>query len=181
MTGVEPLQTLNPFVLQEAETINESKDVLCEGDYNGCYVTHTGRGNYIKVRNVDFGETGATSFKARVMAESNAKLVIRTGSKSGTIKGTLTVEPTNGEWVELSLTLNESITGVQDLFFTMPNSPSAQFKFDNWQFFKESTDMMNPVTQRYSDNCAYDLQGRRIKGSNHSHSIQIVNGKKVIK
>ena len=178
--GVEPLQTLNPFVLQEAETINQCKDVLCEGDYNGCYVTHSSKSSYIKVRNVDFGEDGATTFKARVKSEGNAKIVIRIGSKSGTAKGTLTIEPTNGEWVELSCNLSKSITGVQDLFFTM-NTPSAKLQFDNWQFFQETSGIRNVNAERPANQNVYDLQGRQTNGANNGHSIHIINGKKVIK
>ena len=178
--GVEPLQTLNPFVLQEAETINDCKDVLCEGDYNGCYVTHSSKSSYIKVRNVDFGEDGATTFKARVKSEGNAKIVIRIGSKSGTAKGTLTIEPTNGEWVELSCDLDKSITGVQDLFFTM-NTPAAKLQFDNWQFFQETSGIRNVNAECPANQNVYDLQGRQTNGANNGHSIHIINGKKVIK
>jgi hypothetical protein len=182
--GVEPLQTLNPFVLQEAETINECKDVLCEGDYNGCYVTHSSKNSYIKVRNVDFGEAGATTFKARVKSDKNAKILIRIGSKSATAKGTLTIEPTNGEWAVVSCELTAPITGVQDLFFTM-NTPAANLLFDNWQFYKEGTGIKTITTQHQTihkyDYHTYDLQGRPVNGSKKGHSISIMNGKKVIK
>lgn len=179
--GVEPLQTLNPYVQQEAETINECKDVLCEGDYNGCYVTHSSRGSYIKVRNVDFGETGAISFKARFKAEGNTKLVIRTGSKSGAIKGSLTIEPTNGEWVELGCELTEPITGIQDVFFTIPSSPSSKFKFDNWQFFDQITGIKTVEGEKYKvRRGTYDLQGRQMTNQPR-HGIYIMDGKKFVK
>ena len=179
--GVEPLQTLNPYVLQEAETINDCKDLLCEGDYNGCYVMQSSRSTYIKVRNVDFGETGATTLKARVKSEGNAKIVIRTGSKSATAKGTLTVEPTNGEWAVVTCELTTPITGIQDLFFTMSNSPSVKLQFDNWQFFKETSGIRNVGVERSANPNVYDLQGRQTNGTNNGHSIRIINGKKVIK
>lgn len=112
--------------------------------------------------------------------ERNAKIVIRTGSKSGTAKGTLTIEPTNGEWVELSCDLDKSITGVQDLFFTM-NTPSAKLQFDNWQFFKETSSIRNVNAECPANQNVYDLQGRQTNGANNGHSIHIINGKKVIK
>ena len=65
--GVSPIQTLNPFELQEAETINKCSGILCLGDYNGCYASNITKSSYIKVRNVDFGEAGAKSFKAVVI------------------------------------------------------------------------------------------------------------------
>ena len=84
--GVTPLQTLNPYVLQEAETINQCEGVRCVGDYEQCYVTDISQGDYIKVRNVDFGE-GAKSFKAKVRCTRKCTLFIRVGSKSSSAKG----------------------------------------------------------------------------------------------
>jgi hypothetical protein len=107
--------------------------------------------------------------------------VIRTGSKSGTAKGTLTIKPTNGEWAELTMTLDEPITGVQDLFFTIPSSPTAKLQFDNWQFFKETSGIKNVGVERPDNQNVYDLQGRQTNGVNNGHSIRIINGKKVIK
>ena len=177
--GVEPVQTLNPFALQEAETINQCQGVRCEGDYNGCYVTNTSRGGQIKVRNVDFGITDAKLFKARIKSEKNVTISIRTGSSSGTVKGRLATGVTNGEWMDLSCELSEPIKGIQDLFFTISGSPSSEFKFDNWQFFEESTGIHTPNTTRRVSN-VYDLQGRKTKNKPAHHSIQIVDGKKVI-
>ena len=179
--GVEPLQTLSPFVLQEAETINECKGVRCEGDYTGCYVTALSRGNYIKVRNVDFGETGAQTFKARVKSEGNMTIVIRAGSKSSSDKGRLSIESTNGEWVDVSCTLSEPIIDVQDLFFVLSGSTSSHFCFDNWQFFEETSDIKNVGVEHHGNQNFYDLQGRQTNDAKNAHSIGIINGKKVIR
>ena len=134
--GVEPLQTLNPFVRQEAETINQCKGVKCEGDYNGCYVTAIGSSDYIKVRNVDFGETGAQSLTIRVKGDRTAKLFVRLDAKgnSSTAQGTIAIEPTNGEWKEFSCDLKNVMTGVHDVYFTFSGSGASLFDFDSWQF-----------------------------------------------
>ena len=177
--GVEPLQTLNPFDRQDAETINQCQGVRCEGDYNGCYVISTAISGYIKVRNVDFGEAGARSFTARVKSDKNQSLSIRIGSRSGNVIGKLSTGSTNGEWTELSCELTKPVTGVQDLFFTISGTAFEQFGFDSWQFSEETSGIKNMV-QHPADNHAYDLQGRQIKDSQQNHSIRIVNGKKVI-
>lgn len=83
------------------------------------------------------------------------------------------------EWMDLSCELSEPIKGIQDLFFTISGSPSSEFKFDNWQFFEESTGIHTPNTTRRVSN-VYDLQGRKTKNKPAHHSIQIVDGKKVI-
>ena len=134
--GVEPLQTLNPFVRQEAETINQCKGVKCEGDYNGCYVTAIGSSDYIKVRNVDFGETGAQSLTIRVKGDRTAKLFVRLDAKgnSSTAQGTIAIAPTNGEWKEFSCDLKDVMTGVHDVYFTFSGSGASLFDFDSWQF-----------------------------------------------
>ena len=195
-TGVEPLQTLNPFEQQEAETINQCQGVLCEGDYNGCYVTYLSRSNYIKVRNVDFGTTGAQSFKARVKSAGNAAITIRTGNKSGSSKGHVTITSTNGEWVDLVCDLTKPITGIQDLYFTITGTTSAQLKFDSWQFFESPAGIDAPSTfdpssstiNPSSSTRIYDLHGRQIAPSTLHLSpstlkkgLYIINGEKVVK
>ena len=132
------------------------------------------------MRHVDFGNAGATSFKARVKSEGSATIAIRAASQSGDVKGRLTVEPTNGEWVEVTCELTTPITGVQDLFFTIPSSPSVNLQFDNWQFFKEGTSIQQPKVQRRTDHRVYDLQGQQVNGSQHGRAVRIVDGKKVI-
>jgi len=136
--GVEPLQTVNPYDWQEAETINQSSGILCVGDYNGCYVTNISTGDYIKVRNVDFGTDGAKSFRAKVRGIRKGTLAIRTGSKSGAIKGRVVVEPTDDEWVEIFCDLTTPITGVVDLFFTFQGTGQTVFDFDRWSFSQGS-------------------------------------------
>lgn len=136
--GVDPLQTVDPFEQQEAETINQSSGVRCEGNYEGCYVTDISAGDFIKVRNVDFGTDGAKSFRARVRGYRKGTLVIRTGSKSGSVKGKAVVEPTDGEWSEVLCELTTAIKGTVDLFFTFTGSGQALFDIDSWRFSRES-------------------------------------------
>ena len=137
--GVAPLQTLNPYEYQEAETINQSSGIRCEGDYTGCYVTDIHNGDYIKVRNVDFGSAGAKSFRARVRASaSRGYIYIRTGSKTGSVKGRIIVEASkNPEWTEVMCDLSSAITGVTDIYFTFAGN-NQLFDFDNWKFSQET-------------------------------------------
>ena len=136
--GVNPIQTLNPYELQQAETINQSSGILCEGDYNGCWVTKIHSGDYIKVRNVDFGSTGAASITVRVAAEKASTMMVRLKSTSGTIIGRIKIEATGGldQWAEFTADLQRNVTGVQDLYFTFTGSTSGStlFNFDTWQF-----------------------------------------------
>ena len=178
--GVEPLQTLNPYELQQAETINQSQGVKCEGDYNGCYVADISSGDYIKVRNVDFGEDGAQVFTARLRVEKQGTLQIRIGSKSSTIRARITAEPTNGEWQDFTCELTSPITGVCDLFFRFAGDASTQMDFDNWQFYTQPTTIRSAEGRLQSKSFPYDLSGRPLNTTNKKKSIQIVDGKKII-
>lgn len=182
-TGVEPLQTINPYERQEAETINQCSGVKCEGDYNGCYVTNISQGDFIKVRNVDFGESGALSLTARVKGTKKSKLLMRVDSKgtTSTAQGTVVIEPTDGEWKDFSCNLKTAVTGVHDVYFTFTGS----FDFDCWQFSGETTGidaaLMNSEERIMNDE-TYDLQGRRTShASRLTPHIMIINGKKIIK
>ena len=198
-TGVEQLQPLNPYELQQAETINQCQGVKCEGDYRQCYVTNIRRGYYIKVRGVDFGESGAKSFKARVRADRRSTMIIRTDSKTGTERGRLTIEPTDGEWREVECDLTSDITGVCDLFFTFNGAGNPLFDFDSWQFFTMPTAISQPTAapqEKAGTGTSYDLSGRALNTTNRNDghrsatvpdgsaigkpSIRIVNGKKII-
>ena len=177
---MEPLQTLNPYELQQAETINQSQGVKCEGDYNGCYVSDISSGDYIKVRNVDFGEAGAQAFSARLRVEKQGTLQIRIGSKSSTIRGRITAEPTNGEWQDFTCELTSPITGVHDLFFRFAGDTSTQMDFDNWQFYTQPTTIRSAEGRLQGKKASYDLSGRQINTTNKKQTIQIVDGKIII-
>ena len=61
--GVAPIATLNPYKRQEAETIAFSKGVKSEQtDETGVYISEIHTGDYIKVREVDFGNESPDQF-----------------------------------------------------------------------------------------------------------------------
>ena len=180
--GVSPLQTLDPYVRQEAETINQCQGVKCMGDYTGCYVTNISSTDYIKVRNVDFGDAGAQTFTARVKSDRQCKLTVRQGGKSGAVKGTVTIEPTDGEWQDVECELKTPISGVRDICFTFSGSGASLFDFDSWQFGQapEAIGAIPSAAASQRQGAAYDLSGRRAT-TRSGRSIQIVDGKKVLR
>jgi len=105
--------------------------------------------------------------------------VVRISSKSGTIKGRLPLEPTNGEWQEVACNLTSPITGVQNLFFTFQGSGSSLFDFDSWQFSEEPTGIKSQTTKLKSQTSeVYDLRGRKV--ASQLKGIKIVDGKKIL-
>ena len=193
--GVAQLQTVNPYERQEAETINQCSGVICEGDHNQCYVTSISKDDYIKVRGVDFGETGTQTFSIRVRATQRCALTLRIGSKTGAIKGKVNVQPTNGEWQDFECNLTSPIKNVCDIFFTFSGNGSSMMDFDSWQFNEISTEIGQTIQDATpSEPQIYDLSGRRMGNSNYKiqnsklqQGIYIVkqssadtNGKKVV-
>lgn len=187
-TGVAPLCTLNPYIRQQAETINKAEGVSVVGnEKTGVYVTNIHKEDYIKVRNVDFGEEGANSMTARVATGMNKSvaLAVRIGSKTATPIGRVTFSSTGGEevWNEKVIEFSKKVTGVKDVYFTFAGTPtdgvSTLFNFDWWKFNTEAETAVRSVelTATEKDGAIYDLTGRKV--SVPSKGIYIRGGKKV--
>lgn len=135
LTGLE---VLNPYRRVEAETIAYSEGVKAIDDRDkGVVIGDIHHQDYIKVRDVDFGNHGASRFTAGVSSRYHGGTIeIRLDSLHGPLVGSLMV-PYTGEWdnwVTPSVAV-ESIAGVHDLYFRFTGrEPHALFLFDYWQF-----------------------------------------------
>ncbi|KAL5117476.1 hypothetical protein ACEQ8H_004641 [Pleosporales sp. CAS-2024a] len=137
-TGAPMIGTLNPYTRQEAETMAFSSGLKTETcNEGGLDVSYINNGDYIKVKGVAFGSTGAKTLSVRVAsAASGGKIEVRLGSTTGTLVGTCTVAGTGGwqTWATVSCPISGA-TGTQDLFFKFTGSGSAElFNFNWWQF-----------------------------------------------
>jgi hypothetical protein len=140
MTTQGPAQagTLDPYLLQEAEIIAWSSgvetEVCSEGGIN---VANINNGDYIKVKGVNFGTAGASSFQARVAsATSGGQIELRLDSETGTLIGTCTVSGTGGwqSWTTASCPVSGA-TGTHDLFFRYTGGGTDfLFNVNWWQF-----------------------------------------------
>src|SRR5262245_29146361 len=135
--GPAPVATLNPYQQVEAETIAFSAglktEVCSEG---GMDVTQISNGDYIKLKNIDFG-TGAISFDARVAsAASGGSIELHLDSQTGTLLGTCSVPGTGGAqtWMTKSCSVSGA-TGIHDLFLRFTGGSGATlFNFNWWKF-----------------------------------------------
>lgn len=132
-TGASAVDVLNPFARTEAETIawesGIETEVCSEGGMN---VTDIGNGDYIKVKEVQFGD-GATSFAARVAAASGGgSIELRLDKSDGTVVATCPVASTGGDqtWATQMCAVSGA-TGKHDLFLRFT---AGGFKFNWWQF-----------------------------------------------
>ena len=132
--------TIDPFKRVEAETIAWSEGVkLDENDKVGVFVTDVHNGDYIKVRDVDFGEKGASGFSASVSSRYlGGQLEVRLDSVDGDLIATLKV-PYLGDWKDYKLlsTPVAAVKGIHDLYYVFKGgTPHSLFNFDYWYFNK---------------------------------------------
>lgn len=137
--GVTQLARLNPFVRVEAETFAAQQGVETEPcSEGGMNLADLQKGDWVRVRGVDFGAKGAKTFSARVAADddTSAAIEIRLDGVEGKLVGTLKVPSTGGAqmWTTLSCDVTDA-AGVHDLHlvFTGENGKTL-FKFDHWKF-----------------------------------------------
>ena len=117
----------NAFSKLEAEDYSDlgssTIEIIGTGG-GGSGIGYIENGDYVVYNNVDFGN-GATTFKAIAAsgADTATNIQIRTGSPSGTLLGTLTVQPTGGwnDYKEHTCSIN-SVKGVANLYLVF-NGP----------------------------------------------------------
>lgn len=139
--GVAQLGTLNPFVLNQAETIAWESGVKTSQDNKGVYVTQIQNGAYIKVAGVDFGQNQAATFSASVAApNAGGSIHLHLDKPDGPEIATLPVESTGGWWNwRTERTSVSPVSGVHDLFFAFAGPDKQElFNFDTWTFSKRA-------------------------------------------
>ena len=145
-TGPAAVASLNPYERVEAETIAWESGIKTElNDQVGMVVHDIDNDDYIKVKNVDFGSPGATTFTASIVKSDHPKaskcalVELRLDRTDGTLIGTLSVPYTDSQWMTPTTTV-AGATGVHDLFLVFKGEATGDlFKFDSWQFGRNTT------------------------------------------
>lgn len=135
------LATINPYLKNEAETIAWSEGV--KSSYNktvGVFITAKRDGAFTKVRDVDFGEHGASEFIARLGTTHNGNILmeVRLDDIDGELIGTVQVPRTGGadRWEVVTLDTKD-VKGIHDLYFVFKGrSHTDVMYFDYWRFVK---------------------------------------------
>ncbi|MBO7139241.1 MAG: family 43 glycosylhydrolase [Prevotella sp.] len=143
--GVKPIGTLDPYTRQEAETMAWSEGVHTDQYASGqgtltVYVSDINNGDYILVREVDFGNVGGDlKFTASAAsALQGGRIEVRLDSPIATPVATLVVPATGGweQWKTVSTSVS-AVTGKHDVYFTFAGNKGAKlFNLDWWQFSK---------------------------------------------
>jgi arabinoxylan arabinofuranohydrolase len=135
--GVAQLASLDPYTRVEAETMNAQSGIETEpSSAGGMNVTDIQGGDWVRLRGVDFGSSGAVSFGASVAsATSGGAIELRLDSLDGALIGTCTVPGTGGSqaWAIATCPVSGA-TGEHDLYLTFTGVGSPLFNLDYWQF-----------------------------------------------
>lgn len=133
--GPEAIAKLNPFARVEAETIAFASGVKtenCNDTGGGQNVTRISGGDYINVKNVNFG-SGVTAFQARVSsATGNASIELRLDSLNGPVLGRCDVSGYSS-WTTVTCPMSGA-SGTHDLFLVFSGNGDNLFKFNWWKF-----------------------------------------------
>ncbi|MEN9306698.1 MAG: hypothetical protein RL173_630 [Fibrobacterota bacterium] len=170
-TGPKPVDSLDPYIRQEGETMAFSSGLKTRGnDQSGVYVNSIHNNDYIKLRSVDFTSTGAKSFSASVGANgSGGSIELRLDSQTGKLIGTLAVTGTGGMTTWKSLTTSVSgATGVHDLFLVFKGGSGELFNLDWWKFEPTVSSSVLPKAIGAKASRIYDVfttQGVKVRGA----------------
>ena len=190
--GITPLKPLDPYQLQQAETMASCGGVSYEDFKNIKTITSKNTmGNdasenmYIKmaplswtaVRNVDFGETGAKSFVLR--AKGSGTLEFRTGKNQDPIA---TIDFSSSTMEDLVFEVDPAVfKGTKNLFFLV-FTQADNVQFDAWQFYETDPSAITAISDAATQPSArYDLNGRRLSNASSKGFVieqyQDTNGK----
>ena len=132
-TGVKPVGTLNPYEVVQAETMASSWGVKLDrlpGERH--YVTSIHNGDWIKVRNVDFGNEAPTlvamemlNFKSEGVIEFYADQL--GGAPFASI-------PVNNDNMMIKAPVHRGPTGVHDVYLFFRGGDGELFDLDWWKF-----------------------------------------------
>lgn len=134
--GPEQLESVNPYVRNEAEMICFESGIETETCSNGgMNVANIENGDYVKVSGVDFGDSAETFTASVASATDGGKIEIHLDSLTGPMVGALTVPATDGwqKWKEVSCSVSGA-EGEHDVYFRYSGGDGFLFNVDWWQF-----------------------------------------------
>ena len=131
--GVEPIGTVNPYVRVEAETMAESRGLKNDSRAGRRhYVTSISNGDWLKVREVDFGDKSPVLATVEIAAfRQKASIEFYTDAIEG--KPICTIDITGEGAVQYS-TVDTDLKGIHDVYIVFRGGDGDFFDLDWWKF-----------------------------------------------
>ena len=171
-TGVSPIRSLNPYALQQAETMANAGGITYEDFTNiksATTISALGNdasenlqvnmkpGSWMLVRNVDFGSEGAG--KLSLMAKGTGRVEVRLGRNSSS--SVAVVDLSSSSMAETTVEVDPSVfKGVKNVYFVC--TAADNLKFDAWQFVESDASGIAslPVSETASKHEFFAPDGR---------------------
>ena len=191
-TGVTAIKNLDPYQLQEAETmatcggftyedfsnITKNTGISSLGnDASRALQLKLKAGAWTQLRKVDFGTEGAGSFMLR--AKGTGTVEIRLGTK--TAKPAASLDFTSTAYQDFNIPVDPAVfKGVKTVFLVCTAATTAYI--DAWQFMHDVPDAISTVrvSPQPAAAATYDLTGQRANTRTARRGVYIQNGKKVV-
>lgn len=192
-TGPSYVGDLNPYILQQAETMGNSGGIDYVNFTNvekNTSISNLGNdasrnlqikmnpGSWIQQRRINFGENGASKFTIRAKGTAG-KMELRLTRTSQSPVATIEFSSKTLEDHTIEIPDPSKLKGIRSIYFTLISGENVCV--DAWQFTEVGSDGINEITntrQPSSNTKTYDLSGRRVSDNQH-RGIVIKNGKKV--
>ncbi|MBQ0022771.1 MAG: family 43 glycosylhydrolase [Prevotellaceae bacterium] len=137
--GVAPIGTFNPFQTVEAETMAYSVGIHTQPNgHNNVYVSDIHNGDWIKVREVNFGSRQAKSFSiTAASALRGGTLEVHADSLKGDLIATIKV-PHTGGWEKFKTFTTKDVRtpkGKHDIYLVFKGRKGPElYTLDKWNF-----------------------------------------------
>jgi len=190
LQGTEPIKNMNPYELQQAETMAGCGGVEYENftnvkkntrynslgnDASANMQVKMEAGSWIQQRYLDFGATGAKRFTLR--AKGTGTLEIHADRRGG--KAAATVEFSSAEMSDQTVEVDATkLVGVKKLVYFIATA-ATDFYVDAWQFDDalsdgiEETEAGRNANGKAANGKYFDLSGRKLSDPHSCHGIVI--------
>jgi len=141
LQGVPQLKYLNPYAVNQAETMHRQYGIETKGFADGIIaVSDIEDGDIVKYKGVDFGTGGAGALEMRVSGAKDGviEIYLDLTAEGGEPVASIPVNPTGGDghWTVETAPLPGKLSGVHDLYFKFKGEGQGLFNLDWWRFKK---------------------------------------------
>ena len=131
---LDPYQTINAatFAAMGGVDTAPADEVSKEWKCGNMLLTAINSGDFVKLQGVDFGSTGAKKLIATVKSNGQEGVIrVTTKTANGDVAGYLPVKADENETTVIEAELDQSITGLQDVYFTFYGEG---YEIVDWRF-----------------------------------------------
>ena len=175
LKGTEAIKSMNPYELQEAETMATCGGISYEdftnitkntrysnlgNDASQNMQVKMATGSWTQMRSVDFGSEGASKMMVRAKGEGTVE--IRLGRKGAKASATFNISSTDMEDYTVDVDAAK-FNGLKSVFIVVASGDNVYL--DAWQAIAQPAAIQEIENSWPIETQSYDLSGRRVRGN----------------